>query len=380
VFLASGRNCVAPATSLQKLTSGVYLPLICFGLILFTALIHALICYVGMRFPDRVSPRIRAFFGYTFMKSPYLRTCINLVVWSYNSIVGAVVRFFSCQNVGPYAVLPEYPDVDCYSDDYGRLRTIYYGLAFAVVIGVPLALLVGTTTLHCRGLLKRGPGHEARYEKLRTRYGVLFEVYRPNRFFWEVSVLLRRSVLTAIFVALPASRSVKCAAIVIANVAFLFIHMLGKPYISSLSNLFESLSIATLTIVAAVLSVTTPPLDLPIAIGITVLVFGIGGIFFIYFLRKLRRDIRVRIDRIRHRKTNGRDPDESFVSGSANDGLLDASYRSSESGIAHDYKPLPSTSSNNGSTNQSGNGSNTEVTEISMKLMKPLRFVDDDAL
>jgi hypothetical protein len=68
-------------------------------MLLVNGLLHALLCWLGTLYPARFSPRVRELLGRTFKKSPYLRTGLALCVWSYNSVVGAVVQFFSCRQV-----------------------------------------------------------------------------------------------------------------------------------------------------------------------------------------------------------------------------------------------------------------------------------------
>jgi hypothetical protein len=175
-----GDSCVMPTSSLQKLAAGVYLPLIGFGMLWTTAGIHALIVWLCRRYPDHLHQQIHTLFA-QWRHEPYLRTTLALIVWSYNSIVGSVLRFFSCQTVGTLSILPDYPDVDCRSSSYQELKIAYILLAAIVVAGVPIALLVLTITLYRRRLLSRdGPF----YKTVRSKFGVLYENYTLNRFYW----------------------------------------------------------------------------------------------------------------------------------------------------------------------------------------------------
>jgi hypothetical protein len=83
-------------------------------------------------------------------------------------------------------------------------------------------------------------------------------------------------------VAVDTDRATKAASVVVANVCFLYIHAIGHPYTTMLANVFEALSITTLAVLAAILSITTQPVADHVAIPLTVYVLLVGCIFLGY--------------------------------------------------------------------------------------------------
>jgi hypothetical protein len=87
------------------------------------------------------------------------------------------------------AVVHSYPSLSCYSHEYLSVQPIFVILLVVVVIGGPLAQLIGLTIAYARKNLDKQ--HQA-------KWGTLYENYQPNRFFWWV--ISRWNVFDGLFV------------------------------------------------------------------------------------------------------------------------------------------------------------------------------------
>jgi hypothetical protein len=191
IMMSSGTNCVAPITPMQSILLGVLVPFVIFGELLLMFGLHGLLwlCHRN-RDPHRVYCA-RWFGTRTLQKTPYLRTTTSLFLFSYNSIAQATFTFFNCITVSSQRVLASSPAVDCNGEDYKKLTGLF-GLLLALLFGIPIAILLSLIRSNKLGLLTD--------LKHRRRYGVLFENYTPQMFFWQVIVIGRRSALVGITV------------------------------------------------------------------------------------------------------------------------------------------------------------------------------------
>lgn len=142
-----------------------------------------------------------------------------------NSWTLAILNFFNCDRVNGNSYLHlycprqpsrftivlhillnmhadcRYPSVSCKDDsEYLRLRPLFVVLAALLVAGMPVGLLAGLVWAKWRGKLidtaqlaqrKAAAGAGFAIERHVRRYGVLYEIYSPTMFFWEVSSQLR---------------------------------------------------------------------------------------------------------------------------------------------------------------------------------------------
>jgi hypothetical protein len=199
VFQAGGSRCIAPLDSMQRLLSGVYLPLAAFAVHFVNWLLNFLFYRVRLYghcrctyylfyccdttphpAPNNTNP-INAkdnevassscwnFSEARFSHGPWVRTCIGLLLFSYNSIVSTIFKFFACVQVGNTSYVSAYPSIECGGAEHTEFSPLIYTLMVAIMFGIPFGLVVVLLYGRHKKLLPKD-------EKFRQRYGILFEV------------------------------------------------------------------------------------------------------------------------------------------------------------------------------------------------------------
>jgi len=222
-----------------------------------------------------------------FHKSGYIRTLFALFLLSYNSILQMAVSFFECVHVSNgVSVLAAIPSVTCQDSEYKRMEGVFYFLLIFIVVGGPLTLLAF--------LVNNWHHKRLNIPKHVKRYGVLFEMYRDNRFFWEFVVLARRAILLTINTVVVTNRSAGLSALSTANVLVLLLHVAMWPYEKEWPNYVELFSLSILCVITNTLNGESLPLANNTALGVSLLIL-------IPCLLMIADVIRRRTERISHR-------------------------------------------------------------------------------
>lgn len=110
------------------------------------------------------------------------------------------LQFFDCIAItDDLSVVAQFPAIVCGSPEYNRVQGVMIALIVVVVGGGP-CLVLGFLMYQKRKGSMHHPTSEA-------RYGILYSVYKPKRFFWEAFILVRRVALIAINVGLSSRTS-----------------------------------------------------------------------------------------------------------------------------------------------------------------------------
>jgi len=168
IFDSSGNVCVAPLDPLAKLSIGIIVPAICIVQLMLTFLIRlAYWYYKHGRFDD----------GIKIHKSPYIRTLFGFLLFSYNSVVSTLIKYFGCLKItDTLSVVRSKPAISCTDNaEYDSLKPLFSFLLGIIGIGAPIAILIGLCYNH---LIK----HRLRTTKFLSRYGILFENYKEKRY------------------------------------------------------------------------------------------------------------------------------------------------------------------------------------------------------
>jgi hypothetical protein len=202
-----------PITPMQKLLSGVVLPLVAFAQLTIIWIVHWLSAkFIAICHPS--SDRGRQLMGVARRvmlndfpaKNRYARTFVGLYLFSCkcssfngsnhvssiivsiwvlpidNSIARTVLKFLDCMNVtDDVSVVAAYPAINCSSSSYTSLYPLFIVLLIVVVLGTPIIMLLLLIRMNKQNWLS----------KLTLRYGILYQVYKPDRYWWEFIVLLR---------------------------------------------------------------------------------------------------------------------------------------------------------------------------------------------
>jgi hypothetical protein len=205
------------------------------------------------------------------VRARYLRTLLALFLFTYNSIANTVLKYMDCLTIdSDTIVVASYPAISCRSDQYKSLLPMFLSLLGVVVGAAPFVLLFSLLWLHYRGRLQQ---HQA-------TFGIVYDVYRDKRYWWEFVVLLRRVCLVALTVWLRDDRKTMMSMLTVANIAILCAHMIASPFATKHDNQMESLSLMLLAVVTAVLTPLEIPLetDISLALSLTVLIPSLGFI------------------------------------------------------------------------------------------------------
>lgn len=82
------------------------------------------------------------------------------------------------------------------------------------------------------------------------RFGIIFEMFTPKRYFWNFTVLLRRAIVIGVFVAMAEEPQERYMFVTLLNVLILMTHVLARPFSDMLSNACESISLCILTVIS----------------------------------------------------------------------------------------------------------------------------------
>jgi len=165
---SSGTTCIAPIRPLVKLFLSTLAPA-------FYALILLSIFWLQKLF----SNFIRSWQRFAPNKQTYIRTFVAIVLLAYNTVTTSVLQFFDCIDVGDTAVLRSLPGVVCGSSTYDARQGYFLALLLLFPIGLPILLM---------------PFLRWRRMAWRDQLGPFFEMYKYNRWWWEV-VWIRCSLL-----------------------------------------------------------------------------------------------------------------------------------------------------------------------------------------
>jgi hypothetical protein len=108
-------------------------------------------------------------------------------------------------------------------------------LAIVVVGGVPVAITVILS-------IKQQSGAFAD-PKFLARYGLLYENYRVNSYFWEAVTLARRVVTICFLQLLSSTRALSFMWVAVVNTLFLLLHILVSPYRTAEENFVRRRSV-----------------------------------------------------------------------------------------------------------------------------------------
>lgn len=185
-----------------------------------------------------------------------IRTFLSLLTSSFSSVLGISIATIGCVTLlDGSRVLQSAPSISCDSGRFKLFRNLnglWISYMTILVIGLAWKLLDGY--------------RKNALSVMDVRFGIWYEMYKPKTFFWKLSELIRRlllSIAAKLLLSAPLTRSIALFAIAI---AFLAIQMITMPYRHKLENRLETLSLTALAFVALVniwnshlLGVTNPP-------------------------------------------------------------------------------------------------------------------------
>lgn len=175
---------------------------------------------------------------------PYrlMRTTASLFASSFSSVLGIAISTMDCVTLlDGTEVLQSAPAISCKSSKFKLFRNLN-GLWVPYLILVFGALLWTFVT----GYRKKS------LSSTDVRFGVWYEMYKPQFFAWKLTEMIRRLVLSLVAKALLPTPELRSVALFTISVAFLGIHLIAKPYKKRLENRLETLSLSSLGLISLI--------------------------------------------------------------------------------------------------------------------------------
>jgi hypothetical protein len=218
-----GRVCVLPLDPMAKMLFEVVLPLLGIVLLGLTAGIHSL--YRKLR-------------GHPTAGKAYFRTLCALAIFSYTAISNVTLNYLDCQEIGDTGIelVRSAQAVDCNSQSYKSLRVFMYMLVVFPIALLPLMIMAFLHHYHKQGTLQ---------SKVAS-FGILFETYDKEFFWFEGFALLRRSLFVMTLTVLPVDELAKSQIFVALTVVFGTVHSATLPYVLGKDDFFEKCSLLCL--------------------------------------------------------------------------------------------------------------------------------------
>jgi uncharacterized membrane protein YgcG len=166
-------------------------------------------------------------------------------------------------------VVASAPAIDCDSPRYQQWGVVVYFTLIFFVVGAPLGLLYFLRHYNAKGQLFEN--------EFKHRYGVLYDRFIPETYWWVVLTLARRTVLVALAAFIPI-RGERFAIISFFQVAFVVSHVMYKPYRLLSENMMGFLSLSFLLVLTISLGSYEFPYSIGVSAFITLLVMvpGLG--------------------------------------------------------------------------------------------------------
>eukprot|EP00041_Stephanoeca_diplocostata_P036037 m.1296580 g.1296580 ORF g.1296580 m.1296580 type:complete len:1787 (+) comp24794_c0_seq31:338-5698(+) len=177
----------------------------------------------------------------------YIRGLQYILLFSYESLTEQAMQIVNCISVGSCGrVLAAYPAVSC------QHNPAYYPLR---IVGICLLIYSVAFPMGLWYFLRKHCVCSAGYERnqetiLLAKYGVLYDHFKPNFWWWEVQVLFRRMLVLVMYVTLYSDEKKRKYAIFVVSLAILMTHMVCLPYKHAKDNTVESISLASLVYAA----------------------------------------------------------------------------------------------------------------------------------
>ena len=270
-----------------------------------------------------------------FSPDLYVSASLSLLLFSYTQVAQACLSYLACVDVGGVSVVFSQPAMRCSSADYQR-TLVLVAVALAVyVAGFPLAvllflwrrsdlvrdshaLIVARAQARAAAANQRADAEDgvdvgsiADPDSGRTssaglsdsadgsgsggssspstagaahflrRYSPLFSMYAPSAWFWQVFVLVRRTVFVAVSVTLVRSTGDRNLAFSLSHLASLLVQLQFRPFQASFFNRAEAAFHVLLIVLSMTLSAKLPPLARGTEIFIFLLVVPPLGLYLV---------------------------------------------------------------------------------------------------
>jgi hypothetical protein len=203
---------------------------------------------------------ILAFLYYSFVKREQMsfdlvwRTGIAISLFCYTSLCDMAFRGLSCVDVEGEFIMFNQPSISCNSFEY-KVNVIIQSLVVAlVIVGLPALVF----------MMARRLSHFARYTMaadlpLQVRWGLIYEPYKSDAYYYESVMLMRRALYVALVIGLEQNPVLQHMMVAICSLLLLVFHLHVHPFKLNILNRLETTSLALHVIFTIFLSGTPMP-------------------------------------------------------------------------------------------------------------------------
>lgn len=259
---ASATFCLGPITPLGAVALELAFPFIFLFQLLLSAAVHALIASLSTHK------------HFAFNPSAYLRTFICLLLYSFTSLTTTTIGFLNCVQIGQFSVVALSPAIDCDSKGY---HTLYPVVIAVLVLALVVPVAIAAFLFRHRQQLAKGNAADEFFVS-----AVLFEMYEPTTFFWQVIVLLRRLAYVACTtVDDQRNRGLAFGVLTMLSSA---LHYRALPYADANTNRFEYASLTLHALLAYVLTDFPSPSSAPHGPVALIFLIPVPAVLFVLFI------------------------------------------------------------------------------------------------
>jgi hypothetical protein len=198
-----------------------------------------------------------------FPWTDYVRTASSVALFIYVPLTEAVFVYLNCIDVAGERVVAQQPAINCRDPKYGQW-------AIVVAVGLGASLLFPIVLFGClvHKHRKLHPQSSKPYTEtimFKNRWGIFYERYKDETYYWTAWTLLRRTILVAI-VTFIQDRGQRFSLASLVNLVALGLHIYWMPYLLDGENNMELISLVALLCITIVLGAN----DIPYSLGVNV--------------------------------------------------------------------------------------------------------------
>jgi len=168
-----------------------------------------------------------------------IRPLTSIALAQYVPLCLATFSMLFCRHIGDYYVISAAPAYLCSGPSYTPWLVGAIIIVAVFIIGTP-------ATLTALMIYRRKAAVDEK--QFVTRFGYLYEAYRPGFVWWEVLYFIRRSVFVA--VGRIIQEDIRTFTIAILCLIVYIAHVRVRPYTTNLDNFVEEVVLAALTTIA----------------------------------------------------------------------------------------------------------------------------------
>ena len=254
---SSSTPCPASLSPYQHMALSILISLLFFVLLALTMFVHIAILLIAPRcfsslheFLTNALPR--------FTINPYIRTSVAMFLYSYSQVTTVVLQYLYCVDAGNGTkVMFSSPAIDCSSSTYYAWFLVVIVLLVVDVIGAPV--VIGVFLWRRRDYFRVGVKPQVKANRFGTRWGVLFEPYRSQVYWWQIVVLLRRVVCVVLATYIITNLQWKMLGFSLLHLLTLLVELQLRPFGIAIDNQVEAVSLILLILLSSFLTANPPP-------------------------------------------------------------------------------------------------------------------------